>query len=142
MAVLLRAFILLLLAMPAVADEPWLLSKYDRDGDQKISQQEVMAHKQSLFAKLDTNGNGDVEFSEYQSADQERRRALLKARFAKLDSDHSGSVSAAEYASYMGLFNSIDSDGDGSVTRQEMGGDASDLYITRCLFWLCLKTPM
>lgn len=69
MAFVLRTIALLTVSLAAVAEEPWLLSKYDRDGDKKITQQEVVAHKQGLFEKLDRNANGDVEFSEYQQAD-------------------------------------------------------------------------
>lgn len=136
------ALVWCMLAPCVQAEAPWLLAKYDLDGDRRISQQEVAAHKQGVFQYMDHDGDGRVGFIEYERADQARRQSLLKARFAKLDVDHDGVVTAAEYRSYRGLFDSIDSDGDGLLSPGEMGAGSADTYVTRCLLWLCLKTPL
>ncbi len=122
---------------------PWLLAKYDLNGDAKITQAEVAQKKQLLFSRMDSDKNGDISFAEYQLTDQARRQALLQARFNKLDEDHNGQVSEQEYASFLGMFNSFDSNGDGSLTSQEVAlTPENGAQITRCLLWFCLRTDL
>lgn len=122
---------------------PWILAKYDLNGDEKITQAEVSQKKQLLFSRMDTNQDGDITFQEYQTTDQNRREALLKVRFSKLDDNHDGQVSEKEYASFMGMFNSFDSNGDGTLSEAEVGLQTeADAKITRCLLWFCLRTNL
>ncbi|MGH1372830.1 MAG: EF-hand domain-containing protein [Cellvibrionaceae bacterium] len=135
----------MLLAPTVLAQEsaPWLLAKYDLNGDAQITQAEVAEKKQRLFLRMDEDNDGDVSFAEYQLTDQARRAALLKARFNKLDEDHNGRVSEQEYASFLGMFNSFDSNGDGSLTGQEVDlSSEQSAQITRCLLWFCLRTDL
>lgn len=144
-AQLLLTFSLSLTSLHASAQEaaPWLLAKYDLNGDTKITQAEVAQKKQVLFARMDSDKNGDISFAEYQLTDQARRQALLQARFNKLDEDHNGQVSEQEYASFLGMFNSFDSNGDGALTRQEVSlTSEKGAQITRCLLWFCLRTDL
>ena len=123
--------------------EPWLLAKYDLNGDATITQQEVTYKKQMLFNRMDTNQDGDVSFDEYESMDHAKRQALLKSRFSKLDEDHDGKVSQAEYASYLGMFSSIDVNGDGTLSKDEVGStEKMEAKVTRCLLWLCVRTSL
>ena len=122
---------------------PWILAKYDLNGDEKITQAEVSQKKQLLFSRMDANQDGDITFEEYQTTDQNRRAALLKARFSKLDDNHDGQVSEKEYASFMGMFNSFDSNGDGTLSEAEVGLQTdTEAQITRCLLWFCLRTDL
>lgn len=121
----------------------WLLAKYDLNGDHRITQDEIASKKLSIFRHMDADGDGGVSFDEYETMDSAKRFALLKARFLKLDSDHDGRVSEAEYSSYMGLFANIDSNGDGTLTADEMGvKESREAYVTRCLWWFCLRTDV
>jgi len=127
------------------SSEVWLLAKYDSNGDQVITMDEISHRREKLFGRLDSDADGQVTFAEYQTLDIEKRELLLKARFDKLDLDHDGDVSADEYSSYLGSFDRFDSDGDGRLTQNEMeakqvaavsksGKDA------HCLLWICVRS--
>lgn len=119
----------------------WLMAKYDVNGDERITQQEIATKKLKLFRQMDADRDGGVDFDEYENTDTAKRYALLKSRFIKLDSDHNGRVTEEEYSSYMGMFTSIDSNGDGTLTADEMQlAEQGELYVTRCLWMFCLRT--
>lgn len=122
----------------------WLLAKYDANGDQVITMDEISVRREKRFSRMDEDADGLVSFEEYQFLDVQKRELLLKARFDKLDLDHDGQVSTEEYSSYLGSFDRFDSDGDGKLTQQEMSArqvatmqkSADD---TRCLLWFCVR---
>ena len=124
-------------------NENWLLAKYDANGDARITQDEVSTKKLNIFRHMEVDGDGGVSFNEYESMDSAKRQALVKSRFLKLDSDQDGRVSQGEYSSYMGMFASIDSNGDGTLTENEMSvSETPEAHVTHCLLWLCLRTKM
>ncbi|MBI3506596.1 MAG: EF-hand domain-containing protein [Proteobacteria bacterium] len=88
--------------------------------------------REKLFQKLDSNGDGSVDKSEFEAGMQAKGMDATKADsiFAKLDTDTDGSVSKTEFAkgahhhkkaagSADDLFAKIDTDGDGSVSKSE-----------------------
>ncbi|WP_317930598.1 hypothetical protein [Halioxenophilus sp. WMMB6] len=119
----------------------WLLAKYDQNGDSRITAEEIALKKHKVFRVMDGDGDGDVDVGEYLHSDAKRREAILKARFDKLDLDHNGKISDSEYSSFLGLFASIDDDGDGHLSASEMSAATPEpSYETRCLWVFCLRT--
>jgi Ca2+-binding EF-hand superfamily protein len=145
------------LVLPLQAEEfkkpgdVWLLAKYDLNGDQAISLDEVTLRRDRIFAHLDADADGLVTFDEYQSLDIKKRELILKARFDKLDSDGDGELSPEEYRSYLGSFESFDANGDGRLTRDEIENKRNDRRVkvanekvsdTHCLLWVCVRTSL
>lgn len=126
----------------------WLLAKYDTNGDQIISVDEVAVKREKLFSYMDGDEDGQVSFGEYQQLDVRKRQLLLQARFDKLDLDRNGILSAAEYSSYLGSFESFDINGDGYVSPDELAGGepiqtSSDEDTGEyCLLWVCLRSSI
>jgi hypothetical protein len=121
----------------------WLLAKYDSNGDSQITLDEITSKKLNIFKHMDLDNDGGVSFKEYESLDLAKRKALLTARFIKLDTDHNGKVTQKEYSSYMGMFASIDSNGDGALTEAEINsGNQADAYISHCLWMFCFRTKL
>lgn len=129
----------------SVVAERWLIAKYDMNGDQEISVDEVSAKREKLFGYMDGDADGEVSFQEYQELDISKRQLLLQARFAKLDLNHDGRLNAAEYSSYLGSFDSFDQNGDGYISPDEMtrplptDASADDAF---CLLWLCVRSSI
>lgn len=132
---------------PNPGADQWLLARYDANGDQVISQEEVSGRRDRMFGHLDVNEDGMVSFVEYQSLDARKREYLLKARFDKLDQNGNGEVDAQEYRSYLGSFDRFDGDGDGRVTAADLSKGqpatvaAADTQNsdTRCVLWFCVR---
>ncbi len=128
-------------------DEQWLLAKYDVNGDQVISSNEVADKRKQAFVKMDFDQDGDVSFAEYEQLDQIRRTILLKARFDKLDANHDGRLTGAEYSSYLGSFDRLDQNRDGQLSQHEMTRkreiakkDKNEADV--CLLWVCVRKNM
>ncbi len=131
-------------AATGASQDHWLLAKYDLNGDTRITQNEISSKKLNIFRYMDGDQDGSVSLEEYQTMDATKRAALLKSRFYKLDEDQDGYITEAEYSNYMGLFESIDSDGDGVVTATEMGMDTSSAqtYVTTCVWRFCYRSEL
>ena len=132
-------------------DGHWLLAKYDSNGDEVISADEIAYKREKVFGHMDADADGVVTLDEYQGVDARRREVLLQARFLKLDLDNDGILSGQEYSSYLGSFDRFDSDGDGYVSRHEMVEPQASSTATvdglenvvddaHCLLWLCVRT--
>lgn len=121
----------------------WLLAKYDANGDARITQREVTDKKLNLFERMDGDENGGISFDEYEHTDSSKRKALLKARFVKLDLNQDGLVTQDEYSSYLGMFTSIDRNGDGTLTANEIGVEtAAPAQVAHCLLWFCVRREL
>lgn len=131
-------------AEEGASSDLWLLAKYDVNGDQMISSDEVSGRREKMFGHMDADQDGQVTFDEYQTLDVRKRELLLKARFDKLDLDHNGELSGEEYRSYLGSFDRFDSNGDGRITSAEMEGQPAVAAVakvddTHCVLWFCVR---
>ena len=66
-------------------------SRADKDKDGRIAREELLAPRRKAYAKLDTNGNGQLSFEEW--------AVKTLDKFGGADKDRSGWLTAAEYAS-------------------------------------------
>ncbi len=64
--------------------------RYDKDKDGKVSREEFLATRRKAYAKLDTNGDGRLDFDEWS--------LKTTTRFANADSDKSATLTAEEFA--------------------------------------------
>jgi EF hand len=126
----------------------WLLAKYDSNGDQVISLDEISVKREKLFGYMDSNQDREVSFDEYQGLDIQKRKLLLKARFDKLDADRDGKLSDEEYRSYFGSFARFDQNEDGSISSEEIAsGSPAKVEAAakekddgqHCLLWVCVR---
>jgi Ca2+-binding EF-hand superfamily protein len=122
----------------------WLLARYDVNGDQIISVEEISQKRDKVFSSMDLNQDGAVSLDEFTQIDEIKRQPIITARFSKLDADQNGAVSQDEYRSYQGSFKQFDLDGNGKITTAEM--DASPRTTPEkptakphCLLWVCVR---
>jgi Ca2+-binding EF-hand superfamily protein len=120
---------------PARSERPALpeFAAMDRDGDGRVTREEMAAARTEGFAAADANRDGALDRTEIETLVRARleatrpRRAERAARkvtdkfFERADTDRDGFVSAAEQTERLALrgFRVIDSDGDGTITRAE-----------------------
>lgn len=141
--------ILYSISFSALADSPrtadWLLAKYDQDGDQAISIEEISQKRERAFSLMDADQDGDVSLAEYAQMDALKREQILRARFSKLDTNQDGHVSTEEYRAYSGSFDRFDQDRNGIITAAEIQAKPAKVASqddTKCLLWFCLKTKL
>lgn len=132
-------------AQPKVqSNSEWLLARYDVNGDQIISSEEISQKRDKVFGKMDLNQDGIVSMDEFIHIDELKRQPIITARFGKLDSDRDGVVSKAEYRNYLGSFKQFDQDGNGQITSAELDSSppieqAKPSAKTHCLLWVCVR---
>lgn len=73
-----------------------------------------------IFAALDGNGDGNLTPDEFtrEALGSARQTVMKEVMFARLDADGDGFLSAGEFPPGPGA--SLDTDGDGQITREEM----------------------
>lgn len=101
-------------------------SALDADGDGKVTEAEVQAHRQAQVTGMDANGDGMISVEELtahmMTEAQARIEEAAQRRIAASDADGDGLVSAAELMAPpvpARLFDRMDADGDGAVSQAE-----------------------
>ncbi|GEM_PF-4251679 len=112
------------------------ISKLDSNKDGGISSSEFNSNLAGNFSKIDKNGNGTVDLTEFSQHGKERRAAYKaqkeqkraerkEARFKELDGNSDGAISSKEYVSAAikkaeERFAKLDGDDqDGKISQQE-----------------------
>jgi EF hand len=75
---------------PAKSKEEKRFNRYDKDKSGSISGEEYLTSRRKAYAKMDVNGDGVLQFSEY--------AVKTSTKFGKADGDRSGSLTRAEFA--------------------------------------------
>ncbi len=95
-------------------------SRFDKDGDGKVAVSELDARHKEFLAGADKNGDGFITKDEMKAM-HEARKGEHEARMFP-DADNDGSVSRREFEdAARERFNEIDQNGDGLITKEEMG---------------------
>ncbi len=113
----------LLLLIGGCASQPDNFAASDKDGDGKLSADEVrQALQTAIYANGDPDGDGKISYAEYQTVDPH----FPKARFDARDLDDDGYVTpdelerfAARNRSFDDLINAFDANDDGGIDRAE-----------------------
>jgi Ca2+-binding EF-hand superfamily protein len=101
-------------------DDDWTPAHFralDHDGDGRLSRAEWHAGAE-LFTRLDRNRDGFVSAAEFTGSQDDDR----EDRFADLDTNHDGRVSRSEWHGAAAVFNALDANRDGVLTRAEAVG--------------------
>lgn len=92
----------------------------------RAARREAMAarraeHDGKLFAKLDTDGDGKLSASEFDTRKlRDAQRSIARsAMFERLDANGDGALTQDELPDPVGRLRALDADGDGQVTREE-----------------------
>lgn len=101
------------------------LKAMDKDGDGKLSVEELPESMRQRFQMMDTNGDGFIDEREMQAAAERMRRGGagggMAQRMRRLDSDSDGRISREEAPGPMqGRFDQMDTNGDGYLDQKEL----------------------
>jgi Ca2+-binding EF-hand superfamily protein len=134
---------------PSADDLVNTLMAFDKNGDKKLSKEEVPERMQGLFARADADHDGVLTADEIRKSAQStsapagggEREGRVEGRggrggeppnfmkidpiFAAVDADGDGEISAAELANAPAALKKLDKNGDGQITPDEvpmMGG--------------------
>ncbi|MEO1314429.1 MAG: EF-hand domain-containing protein [Pseudomonadota bacterium] len=100
--------------------------RIDTDGSGSISQAEMRAVREMMFARADRDGDGAISGAEI-TAMQDRMRARVEMRIARsdvmadrLDANGDGLISVEEFDTPRPAFGFLDTDGDGEISAGEL----------------------
>lgn len=96
-----------------------MLAEFDQDGDGLISSSEFMG-PEDHFDRLDTDGDGYLNSEELSAGRPGPPPGRGGGGFDNDDADQDGMVSETEFSGPAELFNQLDADGDGYITREEV----------------------
>jgi len=131
-----------------------ILDQFDRNGDGKLTKEELQGMPEAVWQRWDLNADGVVEATEIEKAFEGRRlegRGMMMegpdrvvggdllrgnpADFIKQhDRDGDGKLTAVEMGVDVAVFRRIDRDGDGKATAEELVG-AQDVLRTHGREW-------
>jgi Ca2+-binding EF-hand superfamily protein len=103
----------------SVADK---FAAMDTNHDGKVSPDEHQVGAKMMFDKMDANHDGEVTASEMETAHIGKAKGMTAAEKIKVvDNNGDGMISVDEYyAGARAIFNKMDSDQDGYLTKSEM----------------------
>jgi Ca2+-binding EF-hand superfamily protein len=118
------------LAAPAFAQDgrgmELMFTRLDADGNGEVSLEEITEARSQQFQRSDADGDGRVTLAEL-TAMQERIARLVTLpgaapaeRLRRQDLDGDGSLSVTEFTAPPPLFDLIDADGNGAISRAEL----------------------
>ena len=107
-----------------------MMSRYDTDGDGKISLAEYEAAREKMFSRMDADNDGAISFAEIDAMEQRmesmgngRGGDRMKARMDQLkaaDANGDQSISSDEFkAAADAEFKALDTNGDGFIDAAE-----------------------
>ena len=96
----------------------------DRDGDGRITLEELEGQAEARFAAADANGDGGLSAEEMAAAMQARMGERAARMLERLDTDGDGLLQPAEMRPRGGegmerMFGHLDADGDGAISAAE-----------------------
>lgn len=110
-----------------------IMERFDLNGDNQITLDEVQSQHAARFLQMDTDGNGSLSAEEFQKAapangmaggrgrgnGQGNGRGKL-LRFNNMDADGNGQVSMVEFSANLPLFDRFDQEADGIITKDDL----------------------
>jgi Ca2+-binding EF-hand superfamily protein len=105
-------------AAPAAGAQGDLFARLDRNGDGKIDQSEWQGLQQFRFQRLDADHNGSLSAAEMQEQGSKAGRG--GDRLARLDTNSDGVITEQEFVTgQMAVMGRLDADQDGAISRAE-----------------------
>ena len=96
------------------------MSRYDTNGDDKISQEEIDVNRAENLAKFDTNNDGKLSLNEFQALWLKHNHERMVRSFQRFDKDGDAEVTVDEYKQPLERFvQRHDRNGDGVVSRED-----------------------
>jgi Ca2+-binding EF-hand superfamily protein len=97
------------------------LAKLDTNGDGQVQIAEIEAHAAQNAAEIDSNRNGMIEASEVKAWHEAQRAKRAEARLLRMDANGDGKVSVDEFvAARTEPVSKRDANGDGVIQAEEM----------------------